>query len=176
MLPTFVFIVSVSMVKDAYEDYIKAKQDRKENETVVKAYDRNKSEFVDSTWAELRPGDLVIVDNRQPIPADLVAVKSSNPKGQIYVETKSLDGETNLKLKSVPKEVYQREGLEDSFFDKPQKIETTIGKILCQAPNGELYKFTAQLYLSHDEFANADSIPLSPDNLLLRGSSIQNTD
>ena len=131
MLPTFVFIVSVSMVKDAYEDYIKAKQDRKENETVVKAYDRNKSEFVDSTWAELRPGDLVTVDNRQPIPADLVAVKSSNPKGQIYVETKSLDGETNLKLKSVPKEVYQREGLKDSFFDKPQKIETTIGKILC---------------------------------------------
>ena len=52
------------------------------------------------------PGDLVRIEKKQPIPADLIAVYSPEDKGSLYVETKSLDGETNLKLKSVPKEIY----------------------------------------------------------------------
>ena len=33
----------------------------------------------------------------------MVIVKSQDPKGCCYVETKGLDGETNLKMKSAPK-------------------------------------------------------------------------
>ena len=39
------------------------------------------------------------------MPADIVAVYSDDGNGQIFVETKSLDGETNLKIKSVPQEI-----------------------------------------------------------------------
>jgi hypothetical protein len=41
MLMPFLFIVSVSMVKDAFEDYQKYKQDKQENETKVMVFDRN---------------------------------------------------------------------------------------------------------------------------------------
>lgn len=37
------------------------------------------------------------------VPADLVIIKSSDPKGGLYIETKNLDGETNLKNKVVSK-------------------------------------------------------------------------
>ena len=33
------------------------------------------------------------------IPADIIILKSSDPKGKVMIETKNLDGETNLKLK-----------------------------------------------------------------------------
>lgn len=38
-------------------------------------------------------------------PADLLLINSSSPKGLAYVETKNLDGETNLKHKSSHKEI-----------------------------------------------------------------------
>ena len=36
-------------------------------------------------------------------PADLILIKSANPAGVAYVETKNLDGETNLKHKECVK-------------------------------------------------------------------------
>lgn len=35
------------------------------------------------------------------IPADVILLRSSDPKGSVFVETKNLDGETNLKPKYV---------------------------------------------------------------------------
>ncbi len=48
-------------------------------------------------------------------PADLVMVYSSGPKGVCYVETKGLDGETNLKHKNSPKITYSILEGEDDF-------------------------------------------------------------
>ena len=39
------------------------------------------------------------------VPADVLLVKSSHPDGIVYIDTKNLDGETNLKEKIVPKEL-----------------------------------------------------------------------
>ena len=50
-------------------------------------------------------GDLVRVPEDSFFPADLLVVSSSEPEGALYVETKNLDGETNLKLKSVAKDL-----------------------------------------------------------------------
>jgi len=47
-------------------------------------------------------GDIVFVRNREMIPADLILLASANEGGSAYVETSSIDGETNLKLRSSP--------------------------------------------------------------------------
>ena len=46
-----------------------------------------------------------MIESDQPLPCDLLLTKSSDPKGLCYVETKSLDGETNLKHKQANTEV-----------------------------------------------------------------------
>ena len=41
----------------------------------------------------------------EPFPADMLVVYTEGEDGFCYVETKSLDGETNLKLKKAPHDI-----------------------------------------------------------------------
>jgi magnesium-transporting ATPase (P-type) len=51
---------------------------------------------------DIRAGDIVLIRNREMVPADVVLLSSSNDKGSAYIETSSIDGETNLKLRNSP--------------------------------------------------------------------------
>ncbi|KAJ3341359.1 hypothetical protein HDU93_004995 [Gonapodya sp. JEL0774] len=48
-------------------------------------------------WHSLLPGDLVLLRSDDAVPADIVPLASSEKAGVCRLETKSLDGETNLK-------------------------------------------------------------------------------
>lgn len=48
-------------------------------------------------------GDIVQIREGEIFPADLILLSSSNPGGLTYISTASLDGEKNLKLRTVPK-------------------------------------------------------------------------
>ena len=48
-------------------------------------------------------GEVVKVKCDEQVPCDIVILRTSDSKGVCYTETKGLDGETNLKMKSAPK-------------------------------------------------------------------------
>ena len=50
----------------------------------------------------IRAGDIVLVKNRETIPADMILLGSSGENGAAYIETSPIDGETNLKLRNSP--------------------------------------------------------------------------
>ena len=52
----------------------------------------------------MKVGDVVRVHENEFFPADILVLGSSENQGVFYVETKNLDGETNLKLKGVAKD------------------------------------------------------------------------
>jgi phospholipid-transporting ATPase len=74
------------------------------------------------------------------IPADLVILASSDPKGVCYVETKNLDGETNLKVKQANKEL-------QSIFSNDKALNSIDGMITCEKPNNAIYKFEGMMEL-----------------------------
>jgi magnesium-transporting ATPase (P-type) len=51
---------------------------------------------------DIRQGHIVLVKNREMVPADMILLASSGDSGSSYIETSSIDGETNLKLRTSP--------------------------------------------------------------------------
>ena len=51
---------------------------------------------------DIRQGHLIVVKNREMVPADMLLIASSSENGSGYIETSSIDGETNLKLRTSP--------------------------------------------------------------------------
>lgn len=96
------FIVLISMVKDFFEDFKRHRADAEENNRDVYRYDARHAVFQFEPWKEVRVGDIVRVNNKQRLPCDLILLATSNRKGDCFIETKNLDGETNLKPKYAP--------------------------------------------------------------------------
>ncbi len=158
-------VIFVSMVKDFIEDRKRRNSDQEENDSSILVADYERRLFVPKRWADLRVGDVVKVLRDKQIPADLVILNSSAPKGICYVETGNLDGETNLKHKLVRKEVVEMVPAEDAVFD----FRATIS---CELPHPALYSFEGALQLQPEDRV----IPLTIEQLLLRGMIVRNTD
>jgi phospholipid-transporting ATPase len=165
MLLPLGFVIAVSMLKDAVEDYKRHVNDASENEQ-KKARVFRQGRFQETMWKDVHVGEVLRVESEEFIPADLVILKSSDSAGTCYVETKNLDGETNLKIKTAHKNLQPLVELEEH-------ISRVTGKLSCEKPNNAIYKFEGSFGL---ESPSQQELALSAENLLLRGSSLRNTE
>lgn len=111
---------------------------------------------------QVRVGEIVQVIDGQLFPADLVLLASSEPYGTAYIETSSLDGEANLKMKQAhPSTIHlTTDDLLMSYF----------ARIDCEPPNRHLNEFCGKLMLP-----NGDVHSLNLTQILLRGAKLKNT-
>lgn len=93
----------------------------------------------------------------------MVLLRSSEPKGVCYVETKNLDGETNLKHKVAEKSLNKR-------FEDQNAVHNFRCNLVCEEANDLIYKFEGSIMLGPGKKKS-----LSSENLVLRGSSLRNT-
>ncbi len=120
-----------------------------------------------TTWKELHVGEIVKLKSDEFVPADMLLLHTSDPKGACFVETKNLDGETNLKIKSANKDLH-------NYFGSLEQLSKIDGQILCEKPNNAIYKFEGAAEMALQNLS--EKISLNADNVLLRGSSVRNTD
>ncbi|PKA49367.1 Phospholipid-transporting ATPase 3 [Apostasia shenzhenica] len=153
-------VLLVSLVKEAFEDWKRLQNDKAINNAPIEVLQGQQWETV--PWKKLQVGDIVRVKHDNFFPADLLFLASTNPDGVCYIETSNLDGETNLKI---------RKALERTWdYIHPEKASEFRGEIQCEQPNNSLYTFTGNLII------DKQTLPLSPNQLLLRGCSLRNTE
>ena len=176
-------VVAISGIKEFVEDFHRYREDKRLNEspaTIVGTSERNR-------WASVHVGDILKVHDREHLPADIVLVATSNDDGLAYIDTNQLDGESDLKVKAVPPAV-------NATFSSESSALLTSARIECEAPNARLYKFNG--HTIHDKVSPRvqsmileevevdasetlslnEPIPVGPENLLIRGSSVRNTE
>ncbi|OMJ85156.1 hypothetical protein SteCoe_13546 [Stentor coeruleus] len=155
------FVLTVSAIKDLLEDVKRSNSDKEEN--IRPILKRGNGSWNKVKWLEVKVGDVIKVLKNEYFPSDMILVQSSDPKGLAYIETKNLDGETNLKHKLAIKDT-------QNFFKKEQLYDTFLGSVKCEDPNSMIYQFNGVLSFKRV------SIPISNEQFLLRGSSLKNTD
>ena len=87
------FVMFVSLLKDVWEDYKRHMLDGALNNSDACAFRRG--EWTTIAWKEVEVGDLLMIEKSLPFPADMVMLSSTEPDGLCYIETSSLDGETD---------------------------------------------------------------------------------
>jgi phospholipid-transporting ATPase len=174
MLPPMIFVILASMLKDGYEDYKRHRDDRAENEELTEVYNHSRGCFTFVEWQSVQVGDIVRVRRDSYFPADMLLLHSSGPSGLSYVETKNLDGESNLKIRSVCKELLSKR------YENENELRNLTCIIGCEAPNNHLYKFDGTLYLPNEEMGDSartnNQVPLYNNHIVLRGMSLRNTE
>jgi len=156
-------VLLVSAAKELVEDWRRKTQDKELNRSRARVLIG--TNFEETKWINVRVGDIVRVESEEPFPADLVLLASSEPEGLCYIETANLDGETNLKIKqAIP---------ETSTLVSPGDLSRLSGRVRSEQPNSSLYTYEATLSMNLG--GGEKELPLSPEQLLLRGATLRNT-
>ena len=87
--------------------------------------------FVDDEWVEdqcykLSPGDIIKIRKEEEFSCDAVIINSSNSGGYLYLDTKNLDGETNLKEKMSLEDLKEFSMNDEDLRSMRGMIETTV--------------------------------------------------
>ncbi|KAI6381295.1 hypothetical protein MCOR25_001229 [Pyricularia grisea] len=112
-------------------------------------------------WRDIEVGDVLRLSRNEDVPADLILVQAESEDHIAYVETMALDGETNLKSKSVPANLTKLGSISD--------IVQSGLQIVAEDPNPDLQNFDGRLTMA------GETAPLTINEVLYRGCTLRNT-
>jgi phospholipid-translocating ATPase len=118
-------------------------------------------------WKKLEVGDIVLLRENEQVPADIVVLSSSDADGMCYLETKNLDGETNLKPRRSVKAT--------STIVSEEDIERSAFYLDSEPPHQNLYLYHGVLRYKDKTTGEQKQEPVTINELLLRGCAIRNT-
>ena len=130
--------------------------------------------FKKDYWKNVKVGDFVRIYNDEPIPADIIVLSTSDPDGACYVETKNLDGETNLKVRHAVQAGRKVKHAKDCEY-----AEFIIDS---EGPSPNLYSYNGVARWKQQDSKTRDGVAhdmaeaISINNMLLRGCSLKNTE
>ncbi|KAJ1622149.1 hypothetical protein T492DRAFT_1149268 [Pavlovales sp. CCMP2436] len=164
-LVPLVLVLTLTAVKQIYDDLARARDDERANMRVAHVL-RTGVRFTPLAWGALRPGDVVLLADGDAVPADLVLISTSGhagQSGQCVVDTSAIDGETVLKSRSALPEL-------NKLGRRPMALGTLCDTLLTyKQPNGGPDKFSGVVAVGDRQ------LPLTAASLLVRGMVLRNT-
>ncbi|RHZ68264.1 hypothetical protein Glove_296g27 [Diversispora epigaea] len=160
-------------------------------------HNHNNAQWQENHWQDIKVGDIVCLKNNESVPADMIILSTSEPDGLCYVETKELDGETNLKVRHCVSAT--------SSMTTENDYEKSKFYVESEQPHPNLYSYTGVLYwnnnnnknnnnndndsdnkkqqehqqsseINYEESNDYQIIPISINDVLLRGCTLRNTE
>ncbi|KAJ7904440.1 phospholipid-translocating ATPase [Mycena olivaceomarginata] len=116
-----------------------------------------------TAWEDVRVGDFVKIRDNDSIPADILICATSEEENVAFVETKNLDGETNLKSRHAVT------GL--SHLNTAADCSNALNAFSVKGdrPDTNMYKLNAAVMMGDETF------PVDLSMTLLRGTVLRNT-
>ena len=164
-------VLTVTLCKDAYQDYRRHQSDKEINNRTVKSWDEDSQSFTDKLWMNIQVGNLITLTDNDPVPADLIILCTSHEENMCYIETSNLDGETNLKIKLALTDtasIFESRNLSEAMKMLHKLDEAVLNS---EHPNNRLYVYEGSLKIK----GHPRSSPIDNGNILLRGSTVRNT-
>ncbi|KAG6829409.1 hypothetical protein H0H92_004611 [Tricholoma furcatifolium] len=118
-------------------------------------------------WKKLEVGDIVLLRDNEQVPADIVVLSTSDPDSLCYLETKNLDGETNLKPRKAVRGTSSLQSEED--------IERSSFYLDSEPPHQNLYLYHGILRYKDTTNGEQKQESVTINELLLRGCTLRNT-
>ncbi|XP_076041480.1 putative phospholipid-transporting ATPase IIA isoform X2 [Oratosquilla oratoria] len=152
------FVIVVTMIRELVDDIRRKQRDKEVNIQKYKKLGPNG--IRNTTSANIKVGDLIIVEKDQRVPADMVFLRTTEASGSCFVRTDQLDGETDWKLRlAVP--VTQKLESDDELFT----IDATI---FAEKPQKDIYNFLGT-FTRHD---NETEESLGVENTVWAGTVV----
>lgn len=154
------FILCVSGLRAASEDWNKHKADAKRNSYPYEILGQD-GKFKTVQSGELKVGNIVKVKQDEMIPCDVVFIGSALTKGHCFIDKANLNGETKLEvLSSLPQ---TRELCKD--------LDSLDISFQYEGPNGHFDSLRGQMRVNGGEVINVDG-----RSLLMRETTLRNTE
>ncbi|CAN1258531.1 Phospholipid-transporting ATPase 1 [Linum perenne] len=151
------FVLLVTTIKDAYEDWRRHRADKIENNRL--AWVLVDGKFQQKRWKDIQVGEIIKVEANGTLPSDMVLLSTSDSTGVAYVQTINLDGESNLKTRYAKQETLPKDPENGAYS----------GLIRCEKPNRNIYGFHGNMEI------DGKRLSLGPSNIILRGCDLKNT-
>ncbi|KAJ7633042.1 hypothetical protein FB45DRAFT_521378 [Roridomyces roridus] len=114
-------------------------------------------------WEDVRVGDFVRILDDEPIPADILICATSEDENVAFIETKNLDGETNLKSRhGVPALAHLCDAAACTSPENALRVD-------CERPDNNMYRLNATVHVGDK------TEPVDMSMTLLRGTVLRNT-
>ena len=128
--------------------------DRRINNSKTLRYDPTSKKSESIKWRQVKMGDILELHADDMFPADMVLIHAEDKSGSatemVFIDTKNLDGETNLKPRTIL----------DASVTSQADIAKMRGKIDYDSPNKNLVKWRGELKSKTNSSGSVDNLLL----------------
>ncbi|KAF9014178.1 phospholipid-translocating ATPase [Cyathus striatus] len=126
-------------------------------------YGQSRPHWKRTLWEDIRVGDFVKIMDNEALPADILICATSEDEDVAFVETKNLDGETNLKSRNGVSALSELRTA--SACADPRHMF----RVKCDRPDTDMYRLNANVTF------DGKTAPVDLSMVLLRGTVLRNT-